>query len=166
MAIELKKAKITLKNNSFTAKAVTLPDTPEEVLEKAIEEANANQKRILADGAELDGPSFEGQAGPESEPVDEGPKTWPELVINMEISGYEEFDQIKQEYFNDPANYETLSVSDEDETSERTFEHVTLDSFQCVRNEFVYNHDENGNLLEKEEKYFADFYFRGLEKEE
>lgn len=161
MAYQLKNAKITLKNKTLTANA-TLPETLEEKEAKDIATANA---RMLADGAMIDGPSFDGQEGPVPEPVDEGPHTWPDIVLNMELSGYEEFDEIKQGYFNDPANYETLSISDEDESSERTFEHVTLDSFQCVRNEYVYNNN-GSDLLEKEEKYFADFYFRGLEKEE
>lgn len=173
--------KLKLKSKTIENITVELPEKPSETAEKILAQAKAQAaiKTILADGAEIDGPSIEGdEVLQDPEPVvDDGPHTHPDIIINQELEveaetleeAQEQAFQQAQELisnFANPQEYEPLVISDDDGSNERTFTQVEFSSYQYTQPKFVWNEDGKGGLAAPSSKYFVDIYLRGIEQED
>lgn len=170
--------KLKLKNKTIENVTVELPEKPSETAEKILAQAQSGIKTILADGAEIDGPSIEGdEALQDPAPVADGPHTHADIIINQELEveaqtldkEQEQAFQQAQELisnFANPQEYEPLVISDDDGSNERTFTQVEFSSYQYTQPKFVWNEDGKGGLAAPSSKYFVDIYLRGIEQED
>lgn len=153
--------KIKFKNNTLEAEVV-LPEKPSEVAEKILAETTT---RILADGAELNGPEFDGMV-PEADevPISDEPTPHPDIRISQQIEGIEDAGTVL-EMFYDLSNYETLEIEDEKTQETRTFTNVEFDGFQYVPCKFAWNQDGKGGFKKPVEIHHIEIVLRGDEVE-
>lgn len=163
--------KLKLKSKTIENVTATLPEKTSETLERI---SKAQPKKILSDGAVIDGPSFEGQ---ETEPVaDDGPHPYPDIVVNqfLEVEAdnlaeaqLQAFEQAAEliANFADVSEYQPLVISDDDGSNERTFTNVSLISYKYNQLGYAWNLDGKGGLAGTTYRFPFDIYFRGIEQE-
>ena len=150
--------KIKFKNNVLEA-AVELPEKPSQITERIF----AQQERILADGAIMEGPEFDGMpsvAEESSEPV-----THPDIRISQQIDGIEDTDSIFKMFY-DSSNYETLEIEDEETQETRTFTNIELGGIQYIPSKFAWDPDGKGGFKKPIEIHHVEISLRGDEIEE
>lgn len=151
--------KIKFKNNTIEAEVV-LPEKPSVFAEKILSQQT---QRILADGATVDGPEFDGME-PEEEPIDEGPKTHPDILISQQLDQIGDMTDIIA-MFTDKDNYSTIEIEDEETQETRTFQNIEIGGIQYIPAQFAWIPDGKGGLEAPMEFHYAEICLRGDEVE-